>query len=103
MFNLIIQILLNIKTKFESKLNFVRDIIMPKSPQRPIDTLRKLLDDQQEQINSSDELFDKQQLQINDLAKISLLQEGKIKRLEQINRDNLKKQSEVKTGGWFFA
>ena len=76
---------------------------MPKHPPRPIDALRQLFEDQQEQINSSSEINNKQQEQINDLTKITLIQEGQIKRLQQINRENLKKESEVKTGGWFFA
>ena len=75
---------------------------MPKPPPKPIDILRKLLESQQEQINSADEINNKQQEQINDLAKITLIQEGHIKRLQQINRENLKKESEKKTG-WFFA
>ena len=92
----------NLIDLFQKKINRLI-IIMPKHPPRPIDALRQLFEDQQEQINSSSEIIDKQQEQINDLAKITLIQEGQIKRLQQINRENLKKESEVKTGGWFFA
>tara|TARA_R110002050_G_scaffold228226_1_gene363848 strand:+ start:1475 stop:1666 length:192 start_codon:yes stop_codon:yes gene_type:complete len=60
-----------------------------KHPPRPIDAIRGL--------------FEEQQLQINDLTEIIRTQSEKIKRLEQKNKDDLKKESEVKPAGWFFA
>ena len=62
--------------------------IMPKHPPRPIDAIR--------------ELFEGQQEQLNELSKIILTQEGKIKKLEDKIKEDLKKESE-KPSGWFFA
>ena len=58
-----------------------------KPPSRPIDAIR--------------DLFEDQQLQINDLTQIIKTQSEKIKRLEEKNKDDLKKESEVKSTGWF--
>ena len=58
-----------------------------KQPARPIDAIR--------------DLFEDQQLQINDLTQIIKTQSEKIKRLEEKNKDDLKKESEVKSTGWF--
>ena len=58
-----------------------------KQPSRPIDAIRGL--------------FEEQQLQINDLTQIIKTQSEKIKRLEEKNKDDLKKETEVKSGGWF--
>tara|TARA_R110000868_G_scaffold66392_5_gene197763 strand:+ start:565 stop:759 length:195 start_codon:yes stop_codon:yes gene_type:complete len=61
-----------------------------KPPSRPIDAIRGL--------------FEEQQLQINDLTQIIRTQSEKIKRLEDKNKEILKKESETKSsGGWFFA
>ena len=61
-----------------------------KQPSRPIDAIR--------------ELFESQQDQINDLTQIIKTQSGKIKKLEEKNKEILKKESETKSGGsWFFA
>ena len=62
---------------------------MPKHPPRPIDAIR--------------ELFESQQAQINELSKIILTQEGKIKKLEDKIKEDLKKETEKPSGGWFFA
>ena len=78
----------NIKTKIKSKFNFIKDNIMPKHPIRPIDAIR--------------ELFEGQQEQINELSKIILTQEGKIKKLEDKIKEDLKKETE-KPSSWFFA
>tara|TARA_R110000803_G_scaffold100189_1_gene168321 strand:- start:2177 stop:2368 length:192 start_codon:yes stop_codon:yes gene_type:complete len=60
-----------------------------KPPSRPIDAIRGL--------------FEEQQLQINDLTEIIKNQSEKIKRLEDKHKEILKKESEVKPSGWFFA
>ena len=61
-----------------------------KPPSRPIDAIRGL--------------FEEQQLQINDLTQIIRTQSEKIKRLEDKNKEILKKESETKSSGsWFFA
>ena len=60
-----------------------------KQPARPIDALRDLFEDQQDQLN--------------DLSQIIKTQSEKIKRLEDKNKELLKKESEPKSGGWFFA
>ena len=57
-------------------------------PIRPIDAIRQLFEDQQGQIN--------------ELSKIILTQEGKIKKLEDKIKEDLKKESE-KPSSWFFA
>jgi len=68
----------------------IQNIKMPvKQPSRPIDAVR--------------ELFECQQNQINDLTQIIKTQSEKIKRLEEKNKEILKKESEPKSGGWFFA
>ena len=80
------------KIKFSLKSNFkiFTETIMPvKPPSRPIDAIRGL--------------FEEQQLQINDLTQIIRTQSEKIKRLEDKNKEILKKESEPKSGGWFFA
>ena len=80
------------KIKFSLKSNFkiFTETIMPvKPPSRPIDAIRGL--------------FEEQQLQINDLTQIIKTQSEKIKRLEDKNKEILKKESEPKSGGWFFA
>jgi len=60
-----------------------------KPPSRPIDAIRGL--------------FEEQQLQINDLTEIIRTQSEKIKRLEDKHKEILKKESEAKPAGWFFA
>ena len=60
-----------------------------KPPSRPIDAIR--------------DLFEDQQLQINDLTQIIKNQSEKIKKLEDKNKEILKKESEPKSGGRFFA
>ena len=79
------------KIKFSLKSNFkmlIQNIKMPvKQPSRPIDAVR--------------ELFECQQNQINDLTQIIKTQSEKIKRLEDKNKEILKKESEPKSGGWF--
>ena len=60
-----------------------------KQPSRPIDAVR--------------ELFEDQQLQICDLTQIIKTQSEKIKKLEDKHKEILKKESEVKPAGWFFA
>ena len=82
------KMLSNIKTKIKSNFNFIKDNIMPKHPPRPIDAIRQLFEDQQEQIN--------------ELSKIILTQEGKIKKLEDKVKEDLKKETE-KPSSWFFA
>ena len=82
------------KIKFSLKSNlkmFIQNIQMPiKQPARPIDALR--------------DLFEDQQLQLNDLSQIIKTQSEKIKRLEDKNKELLKKESEPKSSGsWFFA
>ena len=58
-----------------------------KQPSRPIDAVR--------------ELFESQQDQINDLTQIIKTQSEKIKRLEEKHKELLKKETEVKSTGWF--
>ena len=58
-----------------------------KQPARPIDAIR--------------ELFEDQQNQINDLTQVIKNQSEKIKKLEEKNKEILKKESESKS--WFFA
>ena len=58
-----------------------------KQPARPIDAIR--------------ELFESQQDQINDLTQVIKNQSEKIKKLEEKNKEILKKESESKS--WFFA
>tara|TARA_R110002049_G_scaffold13999_2_gene59937 strand:- start:47 stop:238 length:192 start_codon:yes stop_codon:yes gene_type:complete len=60
-----------------------------KHPPRPIDAIR--------------ELFEDQQLQICDLTQIIKTQSEKIKKLEDKHKEILKKESEEKPSGWFFA
>ena len=76
---------------FKSNLKmFIEIIQMPiKHPPRPIDAIR--------------ELFEDQQLQICDLTQIIKTQSEKIKKLEDKHKEILKKESEVKPAGWFFA
>ena len=80
------------KIKFSLKSNFkmlIQNIMPVKQPARPIDALRDLFEDQQDQLN--------------DLSQIIKTQSEKIKRLEDKNKELLKKESEPKSGGWFFA
>ena len=81
------------KIKFSLKSNFkmlIQNIMPVKQPSRPIDAVR--------------ELFESQQDQINDLTQIIRTQSEKIKRLEEKNKEILKKESEPKSSGsWFFA
>ena len=60
-------------------------------PTRPIDALRDLFEDQQNQLN--------------DLTEIIKHQAEKISRLEEKNKEILKKESEAETkkGGWIFS
>ena len=58
-----------------------------KQPARPIDAIR--------------ELFEDQQNQINDLTQVIKNQSEKIKKLEDKHKEVLKKESESKS--WFFA
>ena len=58
-----------------------------KQPARPIDAVR--------------ELFESQQDQLNDLTQIIKTQSEKIKKLEDKNKELLKKETEVKSTGWF--
>ena len=60
-----------------------------KQPARPIDAIR--------------ELFESQQDQINDLTQVIKNQSEKIKKLEDKHKEILKKESESKPAGWFFA
>ena len=79
-----------IKFSLESNLKIFTETIMPvKPPSRPIDAIRGL--------------FEEQQLQINDLTEIIKKQAEKISRLEAKHKEILKKESEVKPSGWFFA
>ena len=73
---------------FQKKIDELN--IMPvKPPSRPIDAIRGL--------------FEEQQLQINDLTQVIKNQSEKIKRLEDKHKEILKKESEYKPAGWFFA
>ena len=74
----------------QKKINKLSNIMPQRSsrPIRPIDAIRQLFEDQQGQIN--------------ELSKIILTQEGKIKKLEDKIKEDLKKESE-KPSGWFFA
>ena len=80
------------KIIFSLKSNFkiFTETIMPvKPPSRPIDALRDLFEDQQNQLN--------------DLSQVIKTQSEKIKRLEDKNTELLKKESETKSGGWIFS